>query len=171
MAALPRRRRGGKAPRLVPTVASSWYLEPALASDLGEIGALEGECYSDPWPASSFASLPDNDRVFFVVARRAPKQPITGYVVAWYVLDEAELANLAVAPGHRRGGMGRSLLDAALHDAERRRVANMYLEVRDSNTAARRLYASRQFVEIGRRKGYYRTPVEDALILRRTFVR
>jgi ribosomal-protein-alanine N-acetyltransferase len=43
----------------------------------------------------------------------------------------------------------------------------MFLEVRESNSAARALYASRGFLAVGRRRGYYRSPVEDALVLRR----
>jgi ribosomal-protein-alanine N-acetyltransferase len=63
------------------------------------------------------------------------------------------------------------MLDAVLIEMARRGVANAYLEVRESNKAARRLYESRGFREIGRRERYYRRPVEDALVLRRTLER
>ena len=147
---------------------SGHVLRVANEDDLAEVTALEQECYSDPWPATAFASLPDNPRVYFAVAHTGPGSDIAGYVVAWYVLEEGELANLAVAPGLRGQGIGRQLLDAVLTDAARRGTDKLYLEVRESNSAARKLYASRDFVEIGRRKGYYRSPVEDALILCRT---
>jgi [ribosomal protein S18]-alanine N-acetyltransferase len=137
------------------------------ATDLAEVSAMERECYADPWPASAFAALPDNPRVFFAVARDLETEQLLGYAVAWYVLDEGELANLAVAPFARRRGVGRRLLDAILSDAVVRGTAQLYLEVRESNTAARELYRSKDFVEIGRRKEYYRKPKEDALILRR----
>lgn len=143
-------------------------IRPARAADLEAILALERACYSDPWPASSFTQLPDNPRVFFAVADAAVAKSIAGYVVAWFVLDEGEVANLAVAPGLRRGGIGGTLLDAAVGESRRRGVSNLYLEVRESNQSARRLYTSRGFEEVSRRKGYYRSPVEDALILRRT---
>ncbi|HEU4994690.1 MAG TPA: ribosomal protein S18-alanine N-acetyltransferase [Gemmatimonadaceae bacterium] len=147
---------------------SGLVLRPAIAADLPEIAALERVAYGDPWPASAFASLPNNPRVFFTVARQDVRGALVGYVVAWYVLDEGELANLTITPSHRKRGMGGVLLDAVLSDASSRGVAHIYLEVRESNTAARRLYASRGFEEIGRRAGYYRSPVEDALVLRRT---
>jgi [ribosomal protein S18]-alanine N-acetyltransferase len=83
-------------------------------------------------------------------------------------MDEGELANLAVAPDLRGQGIAGALLDAMLSDASRRGITQVYLEVRESNTAARHLYAARGFGEIGRRKSYYRSPTEDALILRRT---
>ena len=141
-------------------------LKRATPADLPDVVALERACYGDPWPASAFASLPENDRVFFSVAR--VERRLMGYVVAWYVMDEGELANLAVAPGDRGQGIGRTLLDAMLEDAASRGTKQVYLEVRDSNAAARQLYTSRGFEEVGRRKQYYRSPTEDALILRRS---
>jgi len=141
-------------------------LHRATPADLPDVVALERACYGDPWPASAFASLPENDRVFFSVAR--VERRLMGYVVAWYVMDEGELANLAVAPGDRGQGIGRTLLDAMLEDAASRGTKQVYLEVRDSNAAARQLYTSRGFEEVGRRKQYYRSPTEDALILRRS---
>ena len=92
---------------------------------------------------------------------------VTGYVVAWFVADEGEIANLAVDPSGWGSGIGKALLDAALDEGERRGAAAVYLEVRDSNARARRLYQSRQFEEVGRRRGYYQRPVEDAIVLRR----
>jgi ribosomal-protein-alanine N-acetyltransferase len=138
----------------------------ATVTDVVDVAALERECYSDPWPASAFASLPENPVVFFVVAQRDSDGPLLGFAIVWQVLDEAELANLAVAKAARRQGVGAKLLDAVLENARRAATNRVYLEVRESNTAARRLYASRDFAEVGRRKKYYRTPVEDALILR-----
>ena len=117
---------------------------------------------------SAFATLPDNPRVYFAVADSPVVKTIAGYVVAWYVVDEGEVANLAVAPGARRQGIGSALLDAAVRESIQRGVSDLYLEVRESNLSARRLYATRGFEEVSRRKGYYRSPVEDALILRRT---
>lgn len=139
----------------------------ATIADLAQVAELERQCYSDPWPASAFAELPANPVVYFAVARQGTERSVAGYVIAWTVLDEAELANLAVEPALRRDGVGARLLDAMLEDARQHSVKRVYLEVRESNVAARRLYASRGFSEVGRRKLYYRSPEEDALILRR----
>ena len=140
----------------------------ATSADLPEIVALERECYSDPWPASAFAALPDNPRVFFAIARDAESGRLAGYAIAWFVLDEGELANLAVTPKARRHGVGSKLLGRVLEDAAARGTRDLYLEVRASNAAAQALYGRREFKEVGRRKSYYRSPTEDALILRRT---
>jgi ribosomal-protein-alanine N-acetyltransferase len=81
--------------------------------------------------------------------------------------DEGEIADLAVAPWARRRGVGGLLLDLAAADARDVGVRTLYLEVRESNAAAIALYESRGFGTIGRRRQYYRHPMEDALVLRR----
>jgi ribosomal-protein-alanine N-acetyltransferase len=148
------------------TQAAPTVVRRATFHDLLAVADMERRCYADPWSPSSFASLPENPAVYFAVAPRADGT-LAGYVIAWHVLDEAELANLAVDPATRRAGVGAQLLDSALDEARQRGTSRVYLEVRESNVAARRLYASRGFAEIGRRKKYYRSPEEDALILRR----
>jgi [ribosomal protein S18]-alanine N-acetyltransferase len=129
---------------------------------------IERRCFTDPWSMNAFRDLEDNPRVLFAGAREGAGSPLSGYVVAWFAADEGEIANLAVAPEARGSGIGAALLDEALAEAGRRGASAVYLEVRDSNDTARRLYGSRGFEEVGRRRGYYRRPVEDAVILRRT---
>jgi ribosomal-protein-alanine N-acetyltransferase len=138
---------------------------------------IEAQAFTDPWSRASFASLLGSPHVVFLVAEQstapafsdAPgaRGEVAGYVVAWTVADEAEIANVAVAPSLRGRGFGGRLLDAALHEVERRGAGAVFLEVRESNVAARALYAARRFVEVGRRRAYYRRPQEDALVLRR----
>ena len=71
------------------------------------------------------------------------------------------------SPAARRRGIGGFLLDAMIAELRTEGVLILYLEVRESNEAARSLYESRGFVAVGRRPGYYRHPVEDALVLKR----
>ena len=142
-------------------------IEPAVSSDIPAIVDLEKAAFSDPWSADSFASVLAEPAVFMAAARESDSGALLGYVVAWFAADEGEIANLAVAEPTRKRGIGAALLDAALAQAHLRGALNMYLEVRESNEAARRLYASRGFEEVGRRRGYYRRPVEDAVVLRR----
>jgi len=108
--------------------------------------------------------------VYFACACRAGGD-VAGYVVAWFAADEGEIANLAVSPSAWGGGVGRALLGAALDVASSRGASAVYLEVRDSNERARRLYRSNGFEEVGRRRRYYRRPVEDAIVLRRAMTR
>ena len=146
---------------------STVRLRPARENDLPAILAIERVSFTDPWSRSSFATLLEQPRVYFAVAL-GPDDVLLGYVVARFVLDEAELANLAVAPDARGAGVGTLLLEGALDAATVRGTEAMYLEVRASNVSAIALYTSQGFVEISRRKSYYRKPVEDALVLRRT---
>jgi ribosomal-protein-alanine N-acetyltransferase len=147
------------------TVSVRKQIEPATENDVAEIVEIERACFSDPWSSSAFTSALREAVVYFQVIRAEGR--VVGYVVAWFVADEGEIANLAVTPTMRRRGLAAALLDETLHEAERRGVANVYLEVRDSNDAARALYASRGFDEVGRRRKYYRMPAEDAVVLRR----
>lgn len=87
-------------------------------------------------------------------------------MVALEAADEGEILNLAVSPAGRRHGLGRALVEQAVATLRERGVGQIYLEVRESNAPARALYAARGFKEVGRRKQYYRRPVEDAIVLR-----
>ncbi len=137
----------------------------ATASDIDRVVQLETEAFSDAWTRSSFEQLLSDTRSLFAVAC-GDDGLVHGYVVAWYVADEGEIANLAVASASRPRGIGAMLLDPALDGARTRNVASVYLEVRDSNESARSLYASRGFVQVMRRRRYYRAPTEDALVLK-----
>jgi ribosomal-protein-alanine N-acetyltransferase len=147
--------------------AGTIAIGPAARDDVPAIVGIERAAFSDPWSARSFGEALDRSTIFFSCARR-DGVGVVGYVVAWFVADEGEIANLAVAPSAWGMGVGRALLDATLDEAERRRISAVYLEVRVSNDRARRLYESRGFEEVGRRRGYYRRPVEDAIVLRRS---
>ena len=145
-------------------------LRRADAVDLDAIVAIERASFTDPpWSRDSFIALVDSPRAYFTVACESPSGDVIGYVVAWFVADEAEIANLAVAPERRGRRVGSRLLDAALAEARLAGARVVHLEVRDSNAAARALYGSRGFSPVGRRRHYYRDPVEDALLLRREF--
>ena len=138
----------------------------ARRDDVDHVAEIEKRAFSDPWSANSFRALFGNPIVHFAVAEDAITGKVFGYVVAWFVLDEAEIANLAVSDDVRRAGIGARLLDHALAAAQQRHARMVFLEVRESNAAARTLYASRGFAVAGRRAKYYRKPLEDALVLR-----
>jgi len=91
---------------------------------------------------------------------------VAGYAIAHAAADEGEILNLGVAPSHRRQGIGVELVRAMMDALRARGARAVYLEVRDSNAAARALYERLGFREVGRRSRYYRRPVEDAILLR-----
>jgi len=144
----------------------------AQSRDLDTVVGIERTSFADPWSRESFESSIEPQRMRFLVAVEvdasvaAADTPsgeprILGYVVALLLFDEAEIANLAVAPSARRRGIGCLLLDRMSGDLAGDGV------VRESNAGARALYASRSFEEVGRRRRYYRHPTEDALLLKR----
>jgi ribosomal-protein-alanine acetyltransferase len=90
---------------------------------------------------------------------------ITGFVAGRWAADEAEILNLAVRPEARRAAHGSALLSAALQGFRDRKVSRVFLEVRESNAAAVAFYGKHGFVPVGRRKGYYRDPREDAVVM------
>jgi ribosomal-protein-alanine N-acetyltransferase len=94
----------------------------------------------------------------------APDGPV-GYVVGRVVLDEGEILNLGVPLAVRRHGIGRALVERLMSTFAAAGVRQVFLEVRDSNLAAQRLYAGFGFRPVGRRRRYYRAPVEDAVLL------
>jgi [ribosomal protein S18]-alanine N-acetyltransferase len=93
---------------------------------------------------------------------------IRGVIVFRMVADEAEILNLAVDLCERRRGIGSRLIDEAVAECKATGVKKIFLEVRESNEAARGFYARMGFSEIGRRREYYREPLEAALVLFRT---
>jgi len=139
----------------------------AAPDDVPFVVAIERAAFSDPWSAQSFEEALDHPAIFFACASSGAGD-VLGYVVAWFVADQGEIANLAVTPSGWGAGIGRALLKHALDEGERRGAEAVFLEVRNSNERARRLYESSGFEEIGRRRRYYKKPVEDAIVLRRT---
>jgi len=90
---------------------------------------------------------------------------ISGIVVGRQVLDEAEILNLAVRQGARRQGEGRALVRRALQEFTERQVSRVFLEVRESNAGAIGFYGELGFVAVGKRKDYYRDPIEAATVM------
>jgi ribosomal-protein-alanine N-acetyltransferase len=139
-------------------------IRPAGTRDLDRVAEIERASFGDPWTRRSFDALLGDPRVWFQLATLRDGR-VVAYVVAWFVGDEGEIANLAVAAEVRGRGVGALLLDATIRAARARSVGSLYLEVRESNALARALYASRGFQQVGRRRRYYRQPAEDALVL------
>lgn len=138
---------------------------PAAPNDVDAILAIEEDSFTDPWSGPAFAPLVNRDHVYFVVVTRDGE--VIGYAVAYIAAGEAEIANLAVAGLARGQGVGRILLEHLLTTLRDAGAVDVWLDVRASNVAARALYGRFGFQEVGRRRGYYRRPVEDAISMRR----
>ena len=140
-------------------------IEKMTSAHVAEIAALEAICFSDPWSERSISSELDNPLACWLVALE--EATVAGYIGSQTVIDETDMMNVAVDPDFRRRGIAEMLI---LELVEQLRAAGsrcLTLEVRASNLPAIALYDKLGFVQIGRRKNYYRNPREDALILRK----
>ena len=133
--------------------------------DVPQIAELEKVCFSDPWSEKSIASELDNPLSCWLVA--VSGEQVVGYVGSQTVLDGSDMMNIAVSPDFRRKGIAESLIEALISFLRERGSRCLILEVRASNVPAIALYEKLGFLEIGRRRNYYRNPKEDALILRK----
>jgi ribosomal-protein-alanine N-acetyltransferase len=132
--------------------------------DVEAVAGIEAASFSAPWKPDTFASLLDSRGAELWVLDD-PAVGVVGYAVLWCILDQGELANIAVAESHRGRGHGRQLLATVLEVAGSRGVESLYLEVRVSNAAAIGMYRAFGFTDVGFRKKYYDRPVEDALLM------
>ncbi|MGH7508292.1 MAG: ribosomal protein S18-alanine N-acetyltransferase [Gemmatimonadales bacterium] len=140
-----------------------YRIRPAVPADAASLVTIERRCFSDPWTETGFREALDSSWSFGLVAHTG--QAITGYLIGREVAGTGEVLNLAVSPDFRRRGVGRALLRAGLTLLRKRRVDEVFLEVRESNRSAQALYLSSGFTPVGQRSAYYRNPKEDALVL------
>lgn len=136
-----------------------------VPGDISQVHDIGRQCFTTPWQLSSFEyELVNRDAILKVAVLDVE---IVGYICVRSMLDVTHVMDLAVMPRLKRMGIGSLLLRNALQELRRVRpdVNLITLEVRESNIAAVKLYEKYGFREIGRRRGYYRKPLEDALIM------
>ena len=134
-------------------------------NDVPAIAELERVCFSDPWSENSISSELNNPLSYWLVAE--DNGVIAGYVGSQSVLDAADMMNIAVSSDYRRQGIGQALIESLVAHLLQKNVIALLLEVRVSNIPAVALYEKLGFEQVGRRRGYYHNPREDALILRK----
>ena len=142
----------------------SFCIVPMTAAHLPQVAALEKICFpTDPWSEGLFQDTLEHPCTTVLLAE-GEDGAVLGYAVLSAVLDEGNLDNIAVAPHCRRQGVADGLL-SALVGLGRTNLSVLFLEVRVSNSPAIALYEKHGFVPVGRRKDYYDTPKEDALLM------
>jgi ribosomal-protein-alanine N-acetyltransferase len=137
----------------------------ARQTDVDDVAGIERTSFSQPWSRAEFSALVRARGVTFLVLT-GDGGAVLGYAITYLAGEAADLANIAIAGEARGRGLGRRLLDAVVEDARSRGVTELFLEVRESNRAARSLYERAGFSAVARRRRYYDAPVEDALVLR-----
>ncbi len=141
-------------------------IRPMTMEDCERVAAIEAVSFSVPWSLRAFTETVEKHNFRYYVAEE--KGEILGYCGFLYVLDEAEIPNVCVKSSARRLGIGRQMMSVLMEEAKKLGISVLYLEVRESNMAARKLYESLGFVENGIRKNFYEQPTEHAILMSRT---
>lgn len=132
---------------------------------------LHSSAFAYSWGEHEFERLISASNAFGDAALDPKKNALLGFILSRVAADEAEVLTIVVAAGLRKRGIGRSLMASHLARLRDVKVRTLFLEVGETNPAARKLYANLGFVEVGRRKNYYRTTDASeqisAIVLRR----
>lgn len=147
-------------------VLTPFALTGMTVSDAAAAADIERQCFSEPWSQKAFCeSLAAGTAIFAV--KHSGK--LAGYIGVSIILDEGYIANIAVASEYRQMGAASQLIGKILRLAREKKLSFLSLEVRRSNSIAQELYKKFGFLEVGCRRGFYRSPSEDALIMTRRF--
>jgi len=155
------------------------FVRPMTPSDLDQVIRIEEQSFPHPWTREQF--MTDLERGGVSQCHVAvtgdseneidqdgssQKGQVVGFVMAWLIVDELHITNLAVAPEARRGGIAAALLKQSIREATELGAVWCQLDVRASNEPARELYTRFGFKPLGTRKGYYQNG-EDAVVMGR----
>ncbi|HFI0077069.1 TPA: ribosomal protein S18-alanine N-acetyltransferase [Streptococcus suis] len=124
------------------------------------LAVMQSVYEQSPWTLEQIASSMDSQDEDYYLAYEG--QELVGFLAVQTVLDEMEILQIAVKADFQRMGIASQLM-AAVMDWD----GDIFLEVRESNSAAQDLYTRQYFTQIGKRKDYYRHPVEDAVMMKR----
>ncbi len=152
-------------------------ISPLKKSDIPAVLEIEKQSQPEPWTEQSF--LEETGRLYsYLLAARAarggepgedvpapPAGGILGYICYWCVADEIQILNIAVHKDFRRRGIARAMLEHAIRTGCEKKARTATLEVRRSNIAARRLYKSFGFRQVGERPNYYGVGREPAVLM------
>ncbi|MFN2371338.1 MAG: ribosomal protein S18-alanine N-acetyltransferase [Candidatus Krumholzibacteriia bacterium] len=139
-------------------------VRPAGPRDLAAIEGIERASFTDPWSRDALSGELLADGLRLPLAAELDGR-VCGFLMAWRVVDQLHVLNVAAAPEARRRGVGTALLREAARRALADGLVELTLEVRDSNLGARDFYLRHGFAETGRRPCYYADNGEDAVIM------
>lgn len=143
---------------------TDWIIKKATQNDLSSVFSLEKQCFSDAWSENAIASQIDGECYLTFLATDGDGNAL-GYISGSLFGDEAEIFRVATDKTKRRQKIGSALVSHFISYTKERGCSRVFLEVRESNAPARALYSSFGFTENGVRRGYYKNPKEDAILL------
>ena len=137
------------------------------AEDIDGVLKIERACFTaEAWPRGDFEALAGEESGVTASLVYIADGEVGGYISGSCICGELEIYSVAVDPSLRRKGVAGALI-CELERLEKPAAA--FLEVRESNFAARSLYTSLGFWEFGRRAGYYSRPDEDAITMKKEY--
>lgn len=141
--------------------------ENTVITDMDAIGArkaaeLEKRCFSSPWELEEYEKSRQREDFSCLCAYIGGE--FSGFLMAFHVLDECHLLDIATEEKFRRQGVGAALIRELMKRAGEKDGSVIYLEVREKNQAARGLYEKLGFSPVGKRKDYYKYPTDDAVL-------
>ncbi len=159
-------------------------IRKAQHADIDRVHQIKVEQFPNPWKKELFHDELTHDMAHFYVAEEKNKillgtgntgeqldkksgenvGEIVGYILFWIIEETLELHDIAVSGRNQGKGIASTLMDFLLKSARKKKVEEIFLEVRRSNQKAITLYEKFDFKKIGERKNYYNNPPEDALI-------
>ncbi len=138
-------------------------IEPMTVDDISQVAEIERQIFSIPWSEKAFKDSMESDNTIYIVAKE--DNNVAGYAGMYLSFEEGNITNVAVNPSGRRKGIGEKIVRDILNRAYEKGVRDVFLEVRETNSAAIALYEKIGFKEEGIRKNFYEKPKENALIM------
>ncbi|MBX7113421.1 MAG: ribosomal protein S18-alanine N-acetyltransferase [Myxococcaceae bacterium] len=138
-----------------------------VAADLPEVMRIQLKAFSNPWSEDMVKKelTQDWSTVLLIEEQMAGRSALLGFIIFWLVHDELHILNVAVTPEHRRRGIGRYAMNAALAFGQSHQCRIATLEVRRGNAPAIALYEALGFRTVGLRPQYYADNKEDAAVM------
>ena len=128
-----------------------------------EIAYIDSISFSESWSEKSYLEMYENKIYTFFKEEFNGKT--AGFIVLMDAVDAAEIIRVAVLPEYRGMGIGTNLVEKAIKEISKKGMENIFLEVRESNSSAIKLYKKTGFEECGVRKNYYSNPKENGIIM------
>ena len=131
--------------------------------DATEIAEIEARIFPDPWSERDISDTITHEGAMCFTATEGGR--VVAYVIGRIIPPEGEIYRVAVVPERRQRGVGYRLLDYAMKTSRGKGLETAFLEVRSKNLPALALYRAYGFEKVGLRKGYYKNPDDDAIIM------
>lgn len=131
--------------------------------DLADVARLEKEIFSDPWSENAIRESMEQSQTLLLSALE--DGVLVGYLIVYYVLEDGEIARIAVESDFHRNGVASRLMKELAFICADNGVNKLLLDVRESNESAKAFYKKKGFVLDGVRKNYYTNPTENAILM------